>query len=437
MDPKTMEQPDSPLRGFFMWLCAAIFYGFQFILRVSPSVMAQDLMSSLAVEACTLGALSSFYYWGYSIMQVPAGLLLDSIGPKKPLSLACILCFFGALLFAGGQHIGLLSLGRFLMGIGSAFGFLTCIRIASTWFPAEKLAVFVGFTLAIGTAGATSGGLPLALLVQATSWQTAIYILAGISLALAIVIWVVIADEEPSFKNLGQEALSKSLFSLNQITQSILEIARNPQTWLFGAYGFLMYIPLSGFADLWGVPYLMQAFNVDREVAAGALSTFYVGVGIGGPLWSWILTFFKSYRRSMIVSAFVTFLFLSIVIYAPHLSFKTVYGLFFIAGAASSGQFLAFASITDINARDRAATASGVHNMLCMFSGILMQPIIGAFLDFLWDGDRIAGNPYYSLSDYRLALAIVPLSLVLAGLCVLFIRETYPAVKEKLLSQER
>lgn len=433
-----MQQSNSSLRGFFMWFCAALFYGFQFILRVSPSVMAQDLMSALAIEACTLGTIASFFYWGYTLMQIPAGLLLDIIGPKKPLCLACILCFLGALLFAGGQHISLLSLGRFLIGVGSAFGFLTCIRIASTWFSSEKLAIFVGFTLAIGTAGGTSGGLPLAMLVQATNWQTTIYILAGISLVLAIIIWLVIADEQPSHKKRAQNVSHKPLFSLKDITASILEIMKNPQTWLFGAYGFLMYIPLSGFADLWGVPYLMQAFNVEREVAAGALSTFYVGVGIGGPLWSWILTFFKSYRRSMIVSAFVTFLFLSMVIYFPHLPFSAVYSLFFIAGAASSGQFLAFASVADINDRDRAATASGVHNMLCMFSGILMQPVIGAVLDFVWNGERIAGTPYYSLADYHLALSIVPLSLVLAGLCVILIRETYPAssIKNEILPQE-
>jgi len=433
-----MKQPNSSLRGFFMWFCAAIFYGFQFILRVSPSVMAQDLMSSLAIDACTLGTIASFFYWGYTIMQIPAGLLLDVIGPKKPLILGCTLCFLGALLFAGGQHISLLSLGRFLIGVGSAFGFLTCIRIASTWFSADKLAIFVGFTLAIGTAGGTSGGLPLALLIQATDWQTTIYILAGISLVLAIIIWLMIADKAPSVESLKENAGTKPTLSLGHITNSILEIVRNPQTWFFGAYGFLMYIPLSGFADLWGVPYLMQAFNVDRAVAAGALSTFYVGVGIGGPLWSWILTFLKSYRRAMIVSAIVTFLFLTIVIYTPHLPFSAVYSLFFIAGAASSGQFLAFASVTDLNSRDRAATASGVHNMLCMFSGILMQPVIGAVLDLVWSGERIAGSPYYSLTDYHLALAIVPLSLILAGLCVLFIRETYPApsVKNELLTQE-
>ncbi|OJX09426.1 MAG: hypothetical protein BGO77_05610 [Caedibacter sp. 37-49] len=433
-----MQQSNTFSRGFFMWLCAATFYGFQFILRVSPSVMAQDLMSALAVEACTLGALASFYYWGYSIMQIPAGLFLDSIGPRKPLTIACILCFLGALLFASGHHISILSLGRFLMGIGSAFGFLTCIRIASTWFSADKLALFVGFTLALGTAGATSGGLPLALLVQATNWQTTIYILASLSLILAIVIWMVIADDETSSQKFSQKSLSNSKASLKSIGQLIFDIARNPQTWLFGAYGFLMYIPLSGFADLWGVPYLMQAFKVEREVAAGAISTFYVGVGIGGPLWSWIVSFLQSYRRSMVLSAVVTFIFLSIVIYFPHLSFNAIYSLFFIAGAASSGQFLAFASITDINTRERAATASGMHNMLCMFSGILMQPVIGKILDLVWSGERVDGSPYYSLSDYQLALAIVPLSLIIAVVTVFFIRETYPAVsiKKEFVKQE-
>ncbi|MFN7710268.1 MAG: MFS transporter [Holosporales bacterium] len=407
-------------KGFTMWLCAALFYGFQFIIRVSPSVMADDLMAALSLDACFLGTLASFYYYGYSFMQIPAGVLLDLIGPRRPLALACFLCAIGCFMFASGASPILLGFGRLMMGIGSAFGILTCIKIASMWFPAHRITLFVGLALVVGTTGATAGGAPLSSLVKLTDWRTAIQILGGFSALLTVFSWAVVRDHGPYLTRADH-----GTNPLRSVLDSVFEIVRNPQTWIYGAYGFLMYVPLSGFADLWGIPYLSQTYGVDRTVAAGAISFFYVGVGVGSPTWSFVLTHLQSFRQTLILSAILTLTLFTVIIYVS-VPFSWIYVLYFLAGLVSSGQFVAFGAVAEINPKTRTATASGTHNMLCMISGTLLQPIIGKVLDTLWDGTMVDGARVYSTEAFHYALAIIPASLVVAALLVYSLNEVYP-----------
>lgn len=355
-------------------------------------------------------------------MQIPAGLLLDNIGPRRPLTAACFLCFFGCVIFGTGKNIYMLSVGRILMGIGSSFGFLTAIRIASTWFRAEKLGLFIGLSFMFGTLGGISGSRPLGILLTLVSWQNCMLILATFSAVLGITGWITIRDE------VSKQKKSKNSFSFTHIIFSIVDITQNPQTWIYALYGFLMYVPLSGFADLWGTSFIAQKFNIDHVTASGCVFSFYLGAGIGAPLWPLFSTWIRSYKTAMISSALLTALFISIVLYQHNMTFVQSCFILGMAGAFSSGQFLAFSGVVNINPRDRSATASGVHNMICMFSGNLIQPLLGYFLQKSWSerkGNLLEGVPDYTLEDFSFALAVIPVSLVVAAFSILFIKETF------------
>ena len=424
MENHQSKTQSSSYLGILMWLCAATFYSFQFLLRVSPNVMTHQLMATFDIQACALGAMVSFYYWGYSLMQVPAGLLLDNIGPRRPLTAACLLCFAGCLIFGLSPNIYMLGLGRVLMGIGSSFGFLTSVRIISTWFKLEKLGFFVGLTLLLGTFGAICASSPLGKLLTLTTWRTCMLILAGISGILSMASWKLVRDGGPT-----ETLVKKPDFSLTHILLSLVEIAKNPQTWIYALYGFMMYVPLSGFADLWATPFISEQFSLDHSTASAGVFAFYVGMGLGSPLWPLIADRLQSYKKAMFLSALLMAFFLTLCLY--YTSFTFVWNCFFlwVAGLCSAGQFLAFSSIAYINARDRAATASGVHNMLCMFSGNFMQPFLGYLLRHSWEsrgGVFVEGAPHYTLDDFHFALTSLPIALGIAGIAILFVKETYP-----------
>ena len=265
-------------------------------------------------------------------------------------------------------------------------------------------------------------------------------LIAFAGLFVALLAWLFVRDQH-SPKNSQIKQASFSIF------ESIKVILKNPQTYLFGLYGGLVYVPLAGFADLWGTPYVAAAYHVDKVMAAGSVSLFYVGIGIGGPLSAWLLGKIQSYKKLLFCGALMTGLMFALIIYVPVPAFHPVLSLpgniklylidlmFLSAGVFASTQFSAFACVCAINPNRLSGTASGVHNMACMMSGIIFQPLIGKMLDWTWDGTLANGEPVYSEADFFIALASIPLSLVIAALVVLTVKEVYPKQVSKKLVQ--
>lgn len=416
------------LVGWVVWGCAAVFYGFQFLLRVSPSVIAQELMSTLAIDACTLGTLTSFYYYGYATMQIPSGIILDRMGPRRPLVIACLLCTVGCALFGFAESLPLLSVARTFMGVGSAFAFLSCVKLASFYFDARILSILVGLTMSLGTIGATLGDAPLGLLVKLYDWRVANYVLAGISVVIALAAWFLVEEiRTPGARKRqaqAQDPVEAETSSTSGVLESFLKIISNPQAWIYGGYGFAMYVPLSGFADLWGTPFLSEAYHLSPAKAAGIKSFFYIGLGVGAPLWSFYMTRLQSYKNGLLQSAIAGALAMSITLYVP-LPLVLMSPLLFLSGFSVAGQFAAFAAAAALNKASETATSSGVHNMICMLSGIVMQPLIGYVLDTCREADVLCPLDY-TYSHFLTSLSVIPISLVVAVIFCFFMKETFP-----------
>jgi len=184
-------------RSWIVWACAALFFCYQFLLRVSPSVMTHELMADFCLGACDLGALVSLYLYAYAGLQLPVGTLLDKFGPRRLLICAALVCTGGSLVFASAETVMVAAVGRFLIGAGSAFGFLSCMKVGALWFPPQRISMVVGWTLLLGTIGAMSGKYPMSFLVDALGWREAIWVTAGGGVFLALLIAFVMRDHPP------------------------------------------------------------------------------------------------------------------------------------------------------------------------------------------------------------------------------------------------
>jgi len=415
-------------RSWLIWGCGALFYCYQFMLRVSPGVMADDLMVSFQVDACALGVLTAFYYNAYAALQIPIGTLMDRIKPRRMLTAAIILCSIGTLVFSSAETLSIAAFGRALIGAGSAVAFLSCLKLGTLWFPSYKLPMVVGMTLLLGTTGAISAGLPMAWLVQAAGWRHAMWFVAFIGFGLALLGWFVVRDKAPP--HLEKEILKSHGDDENHtpkvgILTSIVEVTRKPQSWLIALYGACMYVPLSGFADLWGPPFLMSVYQFDKATAGAAISAMYIGIGLGSPLFPLLCQRLESYKKAVFISAAGAFVFLSAVFFLPLLPFWLLVLFLFLAGLFLGGQFLAFSMTCALNPLSASATAGGFHNMICMLSGVVFQPLIGRLLDYNWHGQYINGIRTYTTVDYAFALSSISISLIFACFVVFLIKEKY------------
>ena len=424
----SIKRASSDLRAWFVWSLGGLFYSYQFILRNSPGVMTQDLMRDFSVEACALGILSACYLITYSSLQIPVGLAMDKFGPTLLLKLAVILCISGTILFAISESFYLACFGRLLIGAGSAGAFLGTIKLATLWFHPEKLALVVGFTLLAGNIGASLGQAPLAVLINAIGWrETMLYVVVPLGLVLTIAIWFFVKDVPPDGPLATTEVIDARLKSLfNRLKRIIVDY----RIWALGLYGALMYIPILAFVDLWGISFLMELYGIDKTTAGSVTTMFYCGVGIGSPVVALLSDYFRARKMPMIVGAALAILGNIIIIYVPDIPLSAMYVLLFTAGFFFSAQPLIFASVCQLTPHGSNGTAISFTNMIVMMLGLVVQPLIGWLLDWIWGGVMQNGIPFYSASDYRFALLSVPLSLILALATLPLIPETFPQLKK-------
>lgn len=422
----TKSIPPSLRHSWLVWGCAALFYWYQFLLRVSPSVMSQELMTDFHVDACSLGVLTSFYFYAYAFLQIPVGTLLDKFGPRRLLIFAALLCTGGCLVFASAETVAIASIARFLIGAGSAFGFLSCMKLGVLWFPPQKISIVVGLTLLFGTLGGMSGSYPLSFIVDLFGWRHAVWVTAGGGVALALLVALVVRDKAPEKLRTYIEQHHPYGNPSLTILEGLKIILKKVQTWLLAFYGIMMYVPLAGFADMWGVPFLTNVHHLDKQSASLSISFLYLGVGLGTPLFAFLSDYFKQFKFSLLGSTMGALIPFLIIVYGPDLPAHVVIEMLFIAGVMLGGQFMAYSIVCEINPLSVSGMATGFQNMVCLLSGVIFQPLIGWFLVRLWQGGYENGVMAYSRGTYQLALTSVIVALLLASFASLFIREAYP-----------
>jgi sugar phosphate permease len=409
---------------WFICGLGALFYCYEYFLRITPSVMTSELMSKYNLSGSEVGNLSAFYYHAYVPMQILVGLLMDRYGPRRLLTVACLLCALGTYLFAGHYGLYIAELGRFIIGFGSAFAFVGALKLATIWLPPNRFALVSGIIMCLGMTGAMCGDILLRKMVDYAGWQTTVYVSAVAGIVLALVLWSGVRDADPHHPHHHIHVIQ-----FKEVLNGLLAALANPQIWLVGMVGFLLYTSLSAFAELWSIPYLEQAHSLTKNSAAYANSMVFLGWAIGSPLWGWFSDFIRRRCFPVLIGAMGSLIFVSTLLYVPHLSEVCIYAVLFLFGFFSSVQILVFAICHEASKMKMAGTAIALTNMIVMIGGNIYQPVIGKLLDMGWVNDLAQGARVYPTHAYQVALSVVPIGIVVAIIVTLFIRETFCVVK--------
>lgn len=417
---RVIKRPSS--RAWGVWLMAAVFYLYEYVLRASPSVMTEQLMQDFAITTTSLGFLSSMYYYAYTPLQIPIGVVVDWLGARVVVTISCVLCVLGTFFFAYSESLFLAQAGRFLIGAGSACAFLCTLKLVADWFPPKYFAVLSGLTTLTGiTTGGYFVGRPFAEFVNALGWRSAMVWCALIGIGVALLCWIVIRNSPFSDETkVPKKKKGKTIW------ESIKILIKSRQTWLIALYGCMFYVPISVFSELWAVPYLMKRYDIDNATAAGIGVMVVLGKGIGAPGIALLSNALESRKKVMYSCAFLGTLAFSTAIYLP-VPIWMMQSLLFFLGGCVGAQVLCFALNQEINPKEISATTVGFTNMIVMMSGIIFQPLMGLLLDSFWDGSATeTGQRIYSLDSYQTAISVLPFCILISWILVFFIKETFP-----------
>jgi sugar phosphate permease len=395
----------------------AFFYVYEFFLRVMPSAMTDELMRSFSIDAGGLGVLSAFFYYGYTPMQIPAGLLLDRYGPRILLSLSMLVCCCATLAFGLTNSAVIASLARLSIGLVSAFAFVGALVLASRWFAARYFALIVGLVQLMGCIGAIIGAAPVAIIVHQIGWRHTMFWSAAFGGILSLLFWLIIRDHPDTNQHVAAPSLRSEL---NEF-QRLAKILRNPQTWAVALYAFACWAPIAIFADLWGIPYLKLFYHTNAAVAAIAVAVVWIGIALAGPVVGWWSNRILNRKIPLIICAILGLITSLVLLYVPGLPWGLMYITLFFFGAAASAQSVTFGLVQDNNPLSVAGTAVGFNNMAVILGGVLFQPLVGFVLNSNWNGAIVDGLHYYSLDNYRTALVLLPICSVIGILSSLFL----------------
>jgi len=411
----------SLFKAYLIFFLSSCFYLYEYILQVAPSVMADPMMKAFNITAEGFGVISAFYFYAYAPMQLPAGLMFDRYGPRRLMTVALLLCAFGSFFFASTESVVTAALGRFMIGIGSAFSFIGVLVLCSRWFPPQYFAVLAGVAQLMSSVGAIFGEMPLAKLINSVGWRQSSFILSFIGIFLAMLLWAHVRDYPD-----GHEEF-KSSPGFKEEWQRLIAVCGKKYTWLIGGYAFTIWTPIAVFAALWGVPFLQARYGVSVVVASGMCSLIWIGIGIGSPLLGFLSDKMQNRRFSLGLSAVMGLFASYSILYNSHLSFGMANCMLFILGLGAGGQSVSFAVVRDYHPPQLVGTAAGFNNLAVLIGGSIFQPLVGVLLHHGRDWQMIHGMPYYSTQAYQKALCVMPLCYLFSLLIVLWgLKESHP-----------
>ena len=172
-----------------IWLIGVSFVLFQFFLQLSSGVVIGAIMQDIPLSAFGAGVLSSAFYYVYTAMQIPVGLLFDRKSTRLLLASSVLLCSLGCFFFTQSDKFYHLIVGRLVIGAGSAFAFVGLSHLLRQHFPLKQFGFLIGLSETLGFLITMFGMISMSVLINQWGWRTFINIAAVIGLIISYFCW--------------------------------------------------------------------------------------------------------------------------------------------------------------------------------------------------------------------------------------------------------
>lgn len=398
-------------KGWLLVALSSSLYIYDFILRVSAGVLAFSMMSWLHFDALSWSIISSMFYYGYALMQIPAGLLIDHYGARRTLIGCSIIGTLAAWSTLHFNSFEALIISRFIMGMASSVAYVGPLVIARTHLPLNAFALAAGLIQVLGCLGAITGTALILTVLNAFHLQKTLQLITIIGAIISILFIAFIPkdahDEQKTATSWQHEWLTlKNVFTMRS-------------SYLTGFLALSLWCPIIVFLENWGITWL-QLIGHHESHAMLTMTIGWLVIAIGGPLAGWLSTKYQTRKNVIIAGLTLNIIGTSLWLIAPqYLGLSLIAIVLFSLGSAS--QCITFAVIADSHAEDRIGTAIGMNNMFIISSGFSILPLVGS-----WIKNNATATIPDQISNFIGGQSLILIVLGIALALTLFVlKETY------------
>lgn len=396
-----------PLRGRvtqYRRLCLAVLcfaYIMAFFTRYATAVIVGDLRADFELDTAAVGLVAAAYFYPYALMQPLAGLLADSLGPRRSISGFLLVAVVGTVIFATAVSFPLALLGRVLGGLGVATIYVSGTTFIARWYQAREFGSVAGIFTAAGNVGGLVAAGPLAALIEAAGWRVSFLWSAAIMLLAAALVATIVRDHPADLERdppaSAVEAAKLEAVSWSSLRARLSLVLRTPNLWLLGVYAFVILGVLSSMQGLWTVPYLRDVYGMEKQEASNLLSLWAVGLIVAMPVWGALAgRVLRHYRPVILASlALHAALWLLLALRTSGLPVPLLYALVLYAGFTNGCWIPAYAQLKETVPAAAVGTAIGLLNFAFFLGAAVFQQVTALLLQWLTPAAGHAGVAAY------------------------------------------
>lgn len=359
-------------------------YVLSFFHRIAPGTIASDLQQAFHVSGAVLGGIAATYFYIYMLTQIPTGILVDTFGPRRMLTLGGIIAGVGSILFGMAETVTTITIGRLLVGLGVSVTFIAMLKLHAAWYHDRHFGTITGFSILLGNLGALLATSPLAWVLTYTSWRNVFEVIGTLSLAIAALTWFLVRNNPteaglPSMRQLdGQEAHPEHT---GHWLEGLYTVLRNRATWP----AFWVNVGLAGaffaFAGLWAIPFLQNVHGMTRASATQYTTLLLGGFALGALIIGTLSDRLGHRKPVILIVALVHLLCWLPLLLGISFSFLFGLGLFFVMGLSASCFTLSWACAKEVNPHALSGMATSVANTGAFLGTGILQPFVGWSVD--------------------------------------------------------
>jgi MFS family permease len=381
--------------------CFSMFY------RLTNAVIAPDLIREFHLNAERLGMLGSAFFYTFALFQIPMGVLLDRIGPRKVISFFALVGAAGAFIFAcaGGFYVALV--GRALLGIGMASALMGSFKVFVNRYPPRRFATLSGAIISIGTLGPILATSPLVYLNSTIGWRLTFVYCGIITVALAFLLFWALREKDHEGKT--ETLVAPTAAQHTGLIKSIKLVFGTLSFWQIGSLAFFRYGTFVALQGVWLGPYLMDIKGFTPLTAGNILMTLSVGGAIGAPIAGYLAErIFGSTKSVILLGMSVYVLFLVPLTGVLGVGSADAYAaLFILQGFFSSFGVLTYTHIKELFPLSMSGTVIAGVNFFVMAGGAVFMQLIGIIIS-----SYSGTHPIYEAGAYHLAFFICILGII-------------------------
>ncbi|GAB6155179.1 MFS transporter [Desulfosporosinus burensis] len=338
--------------------------------RVAIAIMADRLIHDLHLNLAEMSVMTAVYFYPYALMQLPVGILVDRIGPKRLVSAMMLLTAVASIAFALATTFQLTIIARLLIGLSVSCVFVPAEKFIANYFPKEMFSTLTSLLVFSGIIGTVCASVPLAYLVELLDWRTVYFLMGVMALFLSIAAWFLLDDEQ---------MLEKSEQKSDEIgfKRGLKWVLSEWGMWPIAIRNFLGYGVTMAFQSLLAGPYLIVILGMNRVSAGYMIMLLSVGQLLSLPF-SGMLSdkVFHSRKVPLLIASFgsiifwLPFAFFSSVLLPWHIAVLFIFsGL--LAGFSSGP---VFTLLKELYPTPLTGTAIGIGNFFTM-AGAAIIPL--------------------------------------------------------------